>query len=51
MMITVEKTKTPKSKPASDQLVFGKSFSDHMFICDYSEEMDGIMRELFLTKI
>ncbi|NLN64082.1 MAG: branched-chain amino acid aminotransferase [Clostridiaceae bacterium] len=38
MMITVEKTKTPKSKPASDQLVFGKSFSDHMFICDYSEE-------------
>jgi branched-chain amino acid aminotransferase len=35
--ITVEKTKNPKQKPASDQLVFGNTFSDHMFIMDYTE--------------
>ena len=38
MMITVERTKNPKQKPQSDQLGFGKYFSDHMFICDYSPE-------------
>lgn len=38
MTITVEKTKNPKVKPASDHLVFGNTFSDHMFICDYSPE-------------
>lgn len=38
MTISVEKTKNPKQKPHSDNLVFGKSFSDHMFICDYSPE-------------
>mgnify|MGYP000530431397 FL=1 len=38
MMISVEKTKNPKQKPQSDQLVFGKVFSDHMFVCDYSTE-------------
>ena len=38
MKISVEKTKNPKQKPASDHLVFGSTFSDHMFICDYSTE-------------
>lgn len=38
MVISVERTKNPKPKPKSDQLVFGKVFSDHMFICDYSPE-------------
>lgn len=36
--ISVERTKNPKQKPPSDQLIFGKIFSDHMFICDYSPE-------------
>jgi len=38
MNITIERTKNPKQKPASDHLVFGDTFSDHMFICDYSIE-------------
>lgn len=38
MTISVEKTKNPKQKPASDHLGFGNIFSDHMFICDYSPE-------------
>jgi len=38
MTISVEKTKNPKQKPASDHLVFGSTFSDHMFICDYAPE-------------
>ena len=38
MKITVERTKNPKQKPASEHLVFGNTFSDHMFICDYSTE-------------
>ncbi|ANW98624.1 branched chain amino acid aminotransferase [Thermoclostridium stercorarium subsp. thermolacticum DSM 2910] len=38
MTISVERTKTPKQKPGTDQLVFGKVFSDHMFICDYSPD-------------
>lgn len=36
MKISVERTNCPKQKPASDHLVFGDTFSDHMFICDYS---------------
>ncbi len=38
MEIRVELTKSPKTKPSSDELGFGKYFSDHMFIMDYSEE-------------
>lgn len=37
MEIKVELTKTPKEKPASDNLAFGNIFSDHMFIMDYQE--------------
>ncbi|WP_277678219.1 branched-chain amino acid aminotransferase [Gracilibacillus dipsosauri] len=36
--ITVIKNEQPKPKPAADQLMFGKYFTDHMFIQDYSEE-------------
>ncbi|MBM7540809.1 branched-chain amino acid aminotransferase [Amphibacillus cookii] len=32
---TVTKVMTEKTKPASDQLAFGKHFTDHMFIIDY----------------
>ncbi|QAY67626.1 branched-chain amino acid aminotransferase [Paenibacillus protaetiae] len=33
--ITKELTKNPKTKPDSSNLVFGKHFTDHMFIMDY----------------
>ncbi len=36
MQITVTKTATPKEKPASDILGFGKYFTDHMFMMDYT---------------
>ncbi|MFC4387573.1 branched-chain amino acid aminotransferase [Gracilibacillus marinus] len=36
--ITVIKNENPKSKPASDELKFGKYFTDHMFIQDYNME-------------
>ncbi len=36
--ITIEKTTTPKEKPAKGQkLGFGKIFTDHMFVMDYTE--------------
>jgi len=35
--ITVNKTTTPKEKPHMDNLPFGKIFSDHMFVMDYTE--------------
>ena len=38
MEITVKKTKTPKEKPDFNNLGFGKYFTDHMFIMDYSEK-------------
>ena len=36
MQISITKTTTPKEKPASDILGFGKYFTDHMFMMDYS---------------
>ncbi|HHW48558.1 MAG TPA: branched-chain amino acid aminotransferase [Clostridiaceae bacterium] len=36
--IRIEKTKTPKQKPDQNNLGFGKYFTDHMFIMDYSRE-------------
>ncbi len=36
--IRIEKTKSPKTKPDQNQLGFGKYFTDHMFIMDYSIE-------------
>ena len=38
MEITVTKNKTPKAHPAENNLVFGKYFTDHMLLADYSEE-------------
>ncbi|WII72442.1 branched-chain amino acid aminotransferase [Bdellovibrio sp. 22V] len=34
--ITIERTKTPKEKPSSQSLGFGKYFTDHMFSARYS---------------
>ena len=36
--ISITKVTSKKEKPASDQLVFGRTFTDHMFILDYEEE-------------
>lgn len=38
MEIKITKTLTPQQKPASDTLGFGKVFTDHMFIMEYSKE-------------
>ena len=38
MEIKVTKTKNPKQKPDESTLVFGKTFTDHMFVMDYNEE-------------
>ncbi len=38
MEIKKELTKTPKAKPPVDNLGFGKYFTDHMFIADYTAE-------------
>lgn len=35
--IKIERTTTPKAKPEADSLGFGKLFSDHMFLMDYTE--------------
>ncbi len=37
MQITITKTATPAAKPAADTLGFGKYFTDHMFMMDYTE--------------
>ncbi|MBI5020728.1 MAG: branched-chain amino acid aminotransferase [Ignavibacteriales bacterium] len=38
MQIKIETTKNSKPKPDQSNLGFGKYFTDHMFIADYSEE-------------
>ena len=38
MEIRIEKTTTPNTMPPEDKLGFGKVFTDHMFIMDYSKE-------------
>ena len=38
MKITINRTSTPAQKPDSSSLGFGKIFTDHMFIMDYSRE-------------
>jgi len=37
MNINITKTTAPKAKPPVDSLGFGKHFTDHMFIMDYTE--------------
>jgi branched-chain amino acid aminotransferase len=34
----VKKTTTPKQKPNPDNLIFGRAFTDHMFVMDYNPE-------------
>ncbi|QTM99551.1 branched-chain amino acid aminotransferase [Sediminibacillus dalangtanensis] len=36
--IKITKSETSKTKPTTDQLEFGRIFTDHMFIMDYSTE-------------
>ncbi len=36
--VAVQKTQNLKTIPPSDQFGFGKYFSDHMFLCEYSTE-------------
>lgn len=36
--ISLEKTETPKPKPAVDELGFGRHFTDHMFCMDWNRE-------------
>lgn len=38
MEIKFEKTSNPKQKPDASNVVFGKEFTDHMFIMDYTKE-------------
>ena len=39
MEIKIEKTKTPKAKPADENaLGFGKIFTDHMLLMEYSAD-------------
>ncbi|WP_342512356.1 branched-chain amino acid aminotransferase [Sporosarcina sp. FSL K6-1522] len=35
--IQIRMSETKKAKPLSDELVFGRTFTDHMFIADYTE--------------
>ena len=37
MEISIRKTLAPKVKPNENNLIFGHSFTDHMFIMDYTE--------------
>lgn len=38
MEISVQLTQSPKTRPATDQLGFGRYFTDHMFVAEYSKE-------------
>ncbi len=38
MDIRITKTSTPRTKPPENELGFGKFFSDHLFVMDYSAE-------------
>jgi len=35
---SITRTTAPKQKPDPDKLLFGKTFTDHMFIMDYSDD-------------
>ena len=37
MKIEITKTSNPSVMPAEDKLGFGKVFTDHMFVMDYTE--------------
>ena len=40
-MISVERTKNPKTQPSPDNYGFGRHFSDHMLLCEYAEAKGG----------
>ena len=44
MEIKIQRTENPKEKPDESNLVFGRIFTDHMFIMDYEEGKDGMTR-------
>ena len=35
---SITRSTNPKQKPNPDKLVFGETFTDHMFIMDYSKD-------------
>ena len=37
--IRLQLSETKKEKPNSDQLIFGRAFTDHMFVMDYSDPL------------
>jgi hypothetical protein len=43
--IKITKTSSPKAKPDYNNLGFGKYFTDHMFLMDYSPDKAGMMPE------
>ena len=43
--ITFIPTTEPKQKPETSKLGFGKHFTDHMFVMEYSPDQVGTMRE------
>ena len=36
--VDIQMTRSPKPKPDPDNLVFGKEFSDHMLVIDWTQE-------------
>ena len=38
MQIKITKNTNPKQKPKDSELVFGRFFTDHMFVMDYNEQ-------------
>ncbi|MCL2159992.1 MAG: branched chain amino acid aminotransferase, partial [Oscillospiraceae bacterium] len=36
--IKIQKNANPKMKPPPEDMIFGKNFSDHMFVMEYSEQ-------------
>ena len=47
--IRVERVATLKEKPDEDNLGFGRIFTDHMFVMNYTEGRAGTIQELFHT--
>lgn len=49
LKIEINHTPEKKQKPAFDNLVFGKNFTDHMFEMDYTAGRGWHDPELYLT--
>lgn len=49
MEIKFEQAKSLKEKPTGS-LGFGKYYTDYMFVCDWDQELVGMMRESFLMR-